>query len=163
MCDSTIQMFQDILTDGEPGMLPQGLASHVWACASCRDRLTINLPVTRVVLSRRALALALPLGPEAAATMRGESESVFVLFDGTEGDPPRQLTVVVREASATTWEMRVTAAPPVTGVFLMTIGVQNFAGRFRDDGSATISRIPAGVLTDPDAPSLEIAILPIGA
>lgn len=143
----------------------QALQSILDSANQCRlpKDLIRQLAITRIVLSRHSLALSLPPRQDPAATMRGECENIFVLFDGTEGDPPRQFTVVVREASDAMWEMRVTAAPPIEGVFLMTIGVQNFAGRFRDDGSATIPHIPADVLNDPDAPSVELAILPVAA
>lgn len=143
------QALQGILDSTAPGRLPQALIRQ--------------LAITRIVLSRHTLNLSIPHTRGPAAAVRGEGENTFVLFDGTEGDPPRQLTVVVREAGETSWEMQVTAAPPVVGVFLMTIGVQNFAGRFRNDGSATIPHIPADVLNDPDAPSVELAILPIAA
>lgn len=129
---------------------------HIGGCAWCRGRLA---PLATVALSPRALELALP-PRRGEGVLRGGGEKVFVLFDGSEGDPPRQLTIVAREAGASTWDLRVTAEPPLAGVLLMTIGVQNFAGRFRDDGSATIAGIPAAALTDPDAPGLEIAILP---
>lgn len=140
----------------------QGILSNT-AAGKLPETLIRELATTRIVLSRLALTLAIPRLYGPGAIVRGEAENIFVLFDGTEGDPPRQLTVVVREASETMWEMQVTAAPPVEGVFLMTIGVQNFAGRFRDDGSATIPHIPVEVLNDPDAPSVELAILPIAA
>lgn len=128
------------------------LVRHIDDCARCRTRGRL-----RVALSPRALELALPLRGQA---LRGEGEDVFVLFDGSGGDPPRQLTIVVRRAGAGACELRVTAEPPLAGVLLVTIGVLNFAGRFREDGSATIAGIPEPALDGAPGPGLEIAILP---
>lgn len=142
------------------------LWAHLWECAACLARYESGRgraappPSLTITLSRRALAVAIPSGAAWAGPLRGEQENVFVLFDGSEGHPPRQLTIVVREGGEAMWEMAVTAAPPLDGAVLITVGVQNFAGRFAQDGTALIRNIPARVLSDEEAPDLEIALLP---
>ncbi|GAB4446729.1 MAG: hypothetical protein OHK0015_50310 [Chloroflexi bacterium OHK40] len=114
-------------------------------------------PLIHIVLTRRALQLALP----ATEVARGGSEDVYVLFDGTEGDPPRRLTIVVTEDSErSSWDMQVTTAPPVSGRLLVTVGVQSFSGRFDGSGAVAITGIPSVLLADEDGPPFELAILP---
>ena len=152
-------MIEDVVTairDGEPVVLPTdtvyGLAADAFDPAAVRRLLDAkgrgrDMPPPVLVGSTAtldALATALPRWAR----------------DLVEHYWPGPLTIVVREVAASTWDLQVTAEPPLAGVLLMSIGVQNFAGRFREDGSATIAGIPAVALTDPDSPALEIAILP---
>jgi hypothetical protein len=91
---------------------------------------------------------------------RGSEQHSFVLFDASDGDPPRQLTIVVYEEDAEHWGLTMTAAPPVQGLLLLTAGVRSFTAPFTPEGAATIPRIPAGLIITPDAPDLELALLP---
>lgn len=133
-------------------------------CPVCSQRLLPSGPPTPwLTLSRQSVGMAISPLARSGEPLRGDHDNTFVLFDDSEGDPPRQLTIVVREASSSMWEMRITADPPVAGAVLITVGVQNFGGRFTEDGTAAIRNIPAQVLTDSDAPDLEIALLPLTA
>lgn len=160
---------------------------HLWSCASCMDEyLTartlvdlaadgvlppLKLPVhtqarklvgslIKIVLRRQVLSMLLPVQRLTASPARGSDSSSFLLFDHSAGDPPRQFTIVVEETSTDTWEMHVTAVPPVTGLLLMTIGIKTFTSRFHEDGTARITDLPADVLLSEEA-DLEIAIMPL--
>lgn len=160
---------------------------HIWTCAGCLEeylsaRALVEaadsgaLPALRpparpfdsgltealikIVLPRRIVAMLLPSPQPVASPARGSESSSFVLFDHSAGDPPRQITIVVRELATGSWEMRVTAAPPVAGILLVTIGVKSFSAHFDEEGSAYIATIPAEALISTEEPDLEIAILP---
>lgn len=154
---------------------------HLWLCPACFDAylsaqaflaaeqegelppLALPAPsplqragrlIRRILLTRRALSAALPL----AGALRSSSSESFVVFDHSDGEPPRQLTVVVREQGAERWQMQVSVSPPVEAVLLVSIGAKSFAARF-GGGVARIDDIPAYYVTDVDAPDMEIALL----
>lgn len=189
-CESVRQnlpTFLDLeLRDAERAVrtLP-ALWRHIWTCADCLEEYlsaralveaadkgalpALRLPaqtsgaaeaLLRLVLPRRVIAMILPNPQLAASPTRGSESSSFVLFDHSAGDPPRQITIVVRELAEGNWEMRVTAAPPVAGILLVTIGIKSFSATFNDEGQAHIAAIPAAALTAAEEPDLEIAILP---
>lgn len=139
----------------EGGTLPEAIVTHLAGCPHCQGQLKITLP-------RRALTLILVADQRAAGPARGSDEAEeFILFDHSAGDPPRRLTIIVRERTAESWEMQVSTDPPATGILLLTIGIKTFAAPFGEDGIAHIRRIPMATLTDPEDTDLELAILPL--
>jgi hypothetical protein len=109
------------------------------------------------------LTMVLPPRASARGTYRGDQQHSFVLFDASDGDPPRQLKIVVSEMDEEHWRLSVTTVPPAQGILLLTAGIKSFTASFTAEGVATISSIPAQLVIHPEAPDLELALLPLAA
>jgi hypothetical protein len=97
-----------------------------------------------------------------AGTQRGDDASEeFVVYDATDGNPPRQVTIVVSPLEQGDWRLQASADPAPQGVLLVSVGLKSFASRFDESGIARIERIPSQVIMDAEDLDVNIAILPI--
>jgi hypothetical protein len=117
-------------------------------------------PVWRILLTRTMLAAAIPARSPAWGAYRGNQQHSFVVFDASDGDPPRQVTIIMREEDPERWSLELTTVPPLRGTVLFTAGVRSFTSPFTSGGVATISAIPAELVLAPHAPDLELALFP---
>lgn len=163
-----------------------GVWAHVWTCRDCASEyLTVHtlldaerdgdLPSLaafeaphpqaparrRILLTRPMLAAAIPNRSAAWAAYRGSQQHSFVIFDASDGDPPRQVTIIVREEDDERWSLELTTTPPLRGMLLLTAGIKSFTSAFTPVGVATITNIPADLVARPDSPDLELALLPL--
>lgn len=120
----------------------------------------LPLPI-RIVIPRRGMLAAVPALRGQGAPLRGADDSAFVLYEDAVGGSPYRVTVEVQEAGAEALDLHATVTPPAEGRFIAVIGAARFSAPF-SSGAASIRGIPARLLTDPDAPELELLILPAG-
>jgi hypothetical protein len=185
-CEAQLAAFLEIerIDPAQAVARHHALWRHIWSCADCLEDYLLahtllaaeadstfpplqlptrkaspypNLAPIHVVLTRRALQMALP--PRYTGTTRGGSSDSHMLYSNTLANA-RQITIVVREQASNTWSLQVTIDPPLSGVLLLTTGDERFAEPFLPMGSAIINKLPARLFIDPQAPALEISIVP---
>lgn len=189
-CQADLAMFmeQERLDPARAmGNYPQ-VWRHLWGCPDCLDdyltaaewlqaeqageitplQAPVGRPLKRaisasrrIVLPRSVLALAIPAPQIALSPLRGFGGDGFVLFEDQEGGTQAHLTVMVRDGGNGTWQMVVTTKPPVVGMLRLTAGDTKLTAPFLSDGSATINAIPFSLLSDHEAPDVELIVLPV--
>jgi hypothetical protein len=160
---------------------------HLWACWACSQtyecthrllateragwlmplRLLVGaaprpMPsIKRVRLTRQILALAIPR--MAGKVTRGPDDD-YILFDAIEEQAEcHHLTIAAHEQANSLWRVVVTATPPSSGLLVLSSGAVVLAAPFDSSGRACIGDIPAYVLLDPDAPDIEVGVVPVEA
>ncbi|MFL5802614.1 MAG: hypothetical protein ACJ8CR_12845 [Roseiflexaceae bacterium] len=114
--------------------------------------------IRRVRLTRQILALAIP---RMGGTVTRGLDDDYVLFDALEEQPERRhLTIAAQEQTNCLWRMAVAAIPPPDGLLVLSSGAHLLVASFDTSGQASIGDIPADVLLDPDAPDIEVGIVP---
>jgi len=189
LCQSQLAAFID-LESSDPvsaaATYPQ-VWWHLWTCHTCSQtyefirmliasektgalqplRISAHPPQTaaasiwRVRLTRPTLTMALPSRQPALALTRGGQTDTYVLFDEAEDGPePRELTITVREQAGDVWQMVARMQPPPEGLLVLAAGALRLVAPFELDGTAVIHDIAADLLIDPQAPDLEISVMP---
>lgn len=160
---------------------------HLWTCAECAQTYAFTralldaeragelLPLhllldraqraTRAVrevrLHRAMLAFILPVLGMERMVLRGDEEAEYILYDHIEDEPdPYQFTISVHEQSDGYWRMMVKLLPVVEGVLVLTAGTTRRVAPIDAAGEAVLDKLPAELVIAPDAPDLEVSVIP---
>jgi hypothetical protein len=155
-CERCVEMYNHTLTLLHH-QTPLSLAPRQHILRRQARRVT---PLRSLQLSRTMLVAALPVRSSALAITRGASDDGFVLYeDGDDDADETQLTIAVREQDDGRWQITVTVLPPPAGVLVLASGSARFTAPFDENGIAIIRDVDAAILSDLEAPPLEIMVI----
>lgn len=156
ICAQTYDLTKRLLSAEEEGKLPP-LAHLVRKPRSKPE------PLLRIPLLRRALAASVPLRPMVArSSRRSQSGQQYVLYHKpARAAEASSSKVEVEEREHQRWRMTIRMAPPPQALAVITCGTFRSVALFNTDGVATVDDLPPYVLTDAQAPNMDIQVFPI--